>query len=812
MDAQLRATTFALLRIILNNMRLASSLCFVLVWLAICNGGRCQSLTGTLRGTVQNSNQQPVPGITLYLSDSVGVQSDQYGNFIFSSVQATSYLLTASGVGYTHYQKRVTILPHQTTRIHVILSEATTELEEVTVRGKSIVQEKRELPIKVDVLDLQKIYARSSSVPHLINQTAGVKVRQTAGVGSGTTISINGLQGKAVRFFKDGVPLDYLGSAFDLSIVPIDLLQSVEIYKGVMPVSLGTDALGGGVNFVTRQDAANYLDISYGLSSFNTHQANLNGYFRVPESPFFISLSSYYSASDNDYQVHAPVVDEETRTREFRSVRRFHDDIVSRYGELKVGVKEQAWADVLEVGVALFGLQKDEQHSVLMTTPYGGVTSSERSAIISGRYQKEVGNWQTDIFSAYSSIQNTLTDTTRYRYNWLGEVVREDPFQGEIGSFKTLQVVDVDHWVARVNVSYSVGDFHQLYFNHNYVAQERVGSNPLGPKIIGTNTDPLTIPATYQKNVSGVGVTSRGLKRRLTNTFTVKRYAVQTESIDLQYAASETPTSAGHHSFGAGNSTKWSFDDDRFLRLSYEYATRIPDQEEYFGDALFVVGNPELRPERSHNINVGYYSYLNTRKTHWLDVNAYYRYQRDLIFLRPRIPFSQYENVDDARVLGVEVSWKSELSRHWSANANATYQDLRRVNVSNAAEAILEDSRIPNVPYFFVNAGVSYQYEDLLGKEDKLQVFTNYNYVVEYLLYPVPKSQEPGLFREAQIDSDLIIPTQHVVETGITYKLSQQPLWVNAEVHNLLNYGLYDQFRVQRAGRHFHIKLRYLLN
>ena len=79
-------------------MQPAASLCFVLVWLAICSGGLHQSLTGTLRGTVQDSNQQPVPGITLYLSDSVGVQSDQYGSFVFSSVQATSYLFTASGV------------------------------------------------------------------------------------------------------------------------------------------------------------------------------------------------------------------------------------------------------------------------------------------------------------------------------------------------------------------------------------------------------------------------------------------------------------------------------------------------------------------------------------------------------------------------------------------------------------------------------------------------------------------------------------------------------------------------------------------
>ena len=45
-----------------------------------------------------------------------------------------------------------------------------------------------------------------------------------------------------------------------------------------MPV-WGTDALGGAINIITKQEKKNYLDVSYGIGSFHTHKADLNALF-----------------------------------------------------------------------------------------------------------------------------------------------------------------------------------------------------------------------------------------------------------------------------------------------------------------------------------------------------------------------------------------------------------------------------------------------------------------------------------------------------------------------------------------------------
>jgi outer membrane cobalamin receptor len=59
------------------------------------------------------------------------------------------------------------------------------------------------------------------------------------------------MSGKAVKFFIDGVPLEMLGKGVDLSTLPVNMADRVEIYKGVVPVHLSTDAMGGAVNIIS---------------------------------------------------------------------------------------------------------------------------------------------------------------------------------------------------------------------------------------------------------------------------------------------------------------------------------------------------------------------------------------------------------------------------------------------------------------------------------------------------------------------------------------------------------------------------------
>ena len=106
---------------------------------------------------------------------------------------------------------------------------------------------------------ITKIAERAMSLPQILNQTAGVKIREASGVGSNFELNINGLQGNAIRFFKNGILTDYLGRANQLNLIPSGLISNIEIYKGVLPIELGADALGGGINITTTTQNKSFL-------------------------------------------------------------------------------------------------------------------------------------------------------------------------------------------------------------------------------------------------------------------------------------------------------------------------------------------------------------------------------------------------------------------------------------------------------------------------------------------------------------------------------------------------------------------------
>lgn len=771
------------------------------------------SFAGTIKGKILDHHNEPLPGVTVRIQGTAyGGISDSKGRFNID-VEEGTYILQVSSVGFETNAKTVTVPGRGVILVDFQMKESITELEEVVVKSKTFEQEKMEDPIKVEIINTKKLQAQSISLPQIINQTSGVKVRQTGGVGSSTNININGLQGSAIRFFKDGIPLDYLGRAFDLSLVPVDQLSNIEIYKGVLPVKLGADALGGAINFVTDNTVQNNLGTAYSFGSFNTHQVNLNGTLVIPQTPLFIGLSSYYVTSDNNYRLDVPVVNNETRNLEMREVERFHDEIETFYTELKFGINNTKIADSWYISGSFFDLEQDNQNNILLSTPYGEAFSTERSYIGTTRYQKRVDKLSIDAFLAYSDRNTKLIDTVNVRYNWLREITSTGTGPGgEISDIGSDQSLDFETWTGRLYLTYNLHPNHFLYFNHNLISERRQGTDPRAPKLPGTDIDPLSLTAKYRRNITGFGLSSSFIGEQLKSEIAIKRYELLTSSVS-PFALNDNVEEFTNVNYGAGASFKYSLSNQKYIRLSYELATRIPNTEEYLGNpSQFILGNPSLLPETSHNVNLGVYTNLNKDNTYWLDVNTFYRYINDNIFLIPGLVTSQYRNQDDARSIGVELSLRGEIVNDLTFSTAVTYQDIRRTGIQDVSNALLDGARQPNTPYFFTNLSLRYKKDNLGSIPGSWQFYTNYSFVEKYLLESVSREQEPPLFGEVGSITEQIIPSQHVVDAGVTYRFENLPLWLNMELNNVLDLEVYDSYRVQRPGLNYRFKVRYSLN
>src|SRR5690606_27260684 len=93
-----------------------------------------------------------------------------------------------------------------------------------------------------------------------------------------------------------------LGTAFQLNNIPVNMAERIEVYKGVVPIEFGADAMGGVINIVTNRTPNTTVDVSYAYGSFNTHKSNiaLNHTFKSGVSLQFNAFQNY---SDNDYRV-----------------------------------------------------------------------------------------------------------------------------------------------------------------------------------------------------------------------------------------------------------------------------------------------------------------------------------------------------------------------------------------------------------------------------------------------------------------------------------------------------------------------------
>ena len=116
-------------------------------------------------------------------------------------------------------------------------------------------------------------------------------------------LSVDGFSGKHVKVFIDGIPQEGAGAGFNLNNLPVNFAERIEVYRGVVPVGFGTDALGGVINIVTgKQSRKWFVDASYSYGSFNTHKSYLNA-GQSFKNGLSYEISAFQNYSDNNYHI-----------------------------------------------------------------------------------------------------------------------------------------------------------------------------------------------------------------------------------------------------------------------------------------------------------------------------------------------------------------------------------------------------------------------------------------------------------------------------------------------------------------------------
>ncbi len=232
--------------------------------------------SGTISGKIVTDGKQAVEYATVRLKGtSYGGHTDMQGIYQITA-PAGRYSLVVSAVGYKTVEQTIAIEAGVRQKLNVRMKEDAIQLSEVSVvsAGVSRVKNSAYNAVAVDTRDMLNT---TKTLSEALAKTPGLKLRESGGVGSDMNLMLDGFSGKHVKIFIDGVPQEGVGSSFGLNNIPVSFADRIEVYKVVVPVGFGTDAIGGVVNIVTnRKRRSWFLDASYSYGSFNTHKSYIN--------------------------------------------------------------------------------------------------------------------------------------------------------------------------------------------------------------------------------------------------------------------------------------------------------------------------------------------------------------------------------------------------------------------------------------------------------------------------------------------------------------------------------------------------------
>lgn len=762
----------------------------------------------SISGEVKDEEDKPIPQALIAIEGTTnGTYSNDKGAYILELLPG-KHKLVISCVGYKSLNAIISVNANKKQDFE--LKENAINLNEVTVYAKSKAQQLREGSFAVNALQIGgALQNTSANLNNIVGRTTSVRVREEGGTGSDFNLSINGLSGNSVRYFIDGVPLSSLGSGVSLANIPTNIIEHVEIYKGVVPAHLGSDALGGAINIITRKNQRNYLDVSYGIGSFHTQKADLNAQFTEQKTGLIIRPAISVNYSENDYTMKGVEVWDEDR-RKYTPVnrKRFHDDYFSLFGQVEAGFTNKSWADAFFVSGSYSEVNKELQTGSVQSKVYGKAEKESEAWNISARYLKHnfiLENLQLNASLSHTWDHSLTVDTAYRKYDWNGNYI-ESPRNEINGRARSMRHYKRPRTIARANFDYRLNTSHS--FNVNYL-MNRMNNE----RYDDVEADFEASNDVMAKHILGLSYRQSLFNERMDNSFFIKEYInhlnIRQTDIPSVTGSKQVTGSITRDYFGYGIGSRFTIIEPLTIKASYEHSVRLPLARELLGNGTTVYANVALKPESSNNINLGLFGVIHPASGHTLyyEANGFLRYTDNFIqaAVSEKEGTLQYGNVPSVHIKGIEGEVRYEWQNKLQLSANISYQDTRdqgKYKTDGKLSATYKN-RVPNQPWIFGNAEASYVLHNIALPESKLRLSCSYQWVHWYFL-----TWEAYGSRENKAR----IPTQHICNTDITYSWKDGRYNIALECTNIFDETAYDNYKLQKPGRSFFAKFRLFIH
>jgi outer membrane receptor for ferrienterochelin and colicins len=515
--------------------------------------------------------------------------------------------IAISYMGYSTF--RDTILPGQSLEVH--LKPSVLNMDEVVVTAQYTPEKADKSIYRVDVISNKMIEMKAATnMADLLKDQSSMRVSQDGVLG--TSLTIQGLSGENVKFLQDGVPLiGRMNGNFDLNQINLNNVDHVEVIEGPMSVIYGSNALAGVVNIISRENRSSDLSASANAYYESVGVYNFDGAFSINKRKSSLS----FDGGRNFFQGYS--YQDTSRVQTFKPRRQYFFDGYYAFTEnnLKLKVSGEYFNEEL--------LDKGALQPVYYETAFDSYFTTIR---YTGRLDGSIKLPHSHVinfvgsYSSYTRRKNTYyKDLTTLSENLV-----------ETGSVN--DTTGIGSWLARGTYANN-NTARKLNYQAGFDLNIETGT---GKRIMGKTQQIGDYAAFISLKWSPVTILSfqPGI-----------RYIYNTKyNAPLVYALS----------------ARWSITDILNLRFSYSRGFRTPDLKELYLTFIDInhniQGNPDLKAERSHNLNLSLSLNSEHHKTAWsAQATGFYNIIQNVITLAQiRDLEYKYVNLDQYRTTGFQ--------------------------------------------------------------------------------------------------------------------------------------------------------------
>jgi outer membrane receptor protein involved in Fe transport len=562
----------------------------------------------------------------------------------------------------------------------------------------------------VTVIDVDETLPASADVAAVVDSASGTVVRRFGGLGDYATVSIRGSSARQVQVFLDGVPLNPDGSqAVNLSELPLSAFERVEIFRGGAPAELAAAPIGGVINLVTGEVP------TVGSVAYGSHDTGrLVGATGVPGPLSLIQRRRAEEGAPSPRLEDSLLIMAELFTTQgnFEAF----DDQATLYDEdddawvLRENNDKAQLATLARWRLEGPGLELSLNDAFLgreegLPGPISTPTTSARLATVrnlaSGKLQGHWGSWRASGLLWHQLRDETVDDR-------LGEVGVGEQWD----RYRTSNIGGTGHlsWGAR---SWLVPSLTLTGRHDGFVEQDLLA---------GTVEDP-------RRRTVASGAASASL--RLFRERLQLEPVLQATWLDNRMLGAAP---AGSETVAGGQEQAWEATprlglllrpwrpvgaeaDDPWAGLAFKANAgrffRPPDFTELFGDRGAVTGNPELRPERGWQWDVGGRWALpaDGELTGSVDLAHFWSAVEDqIVFVQNGQHSSVPINLGRSWTQGLEAALVLDALGWVDSQSNLTWTLSRNLTPRQD----VADKQLPRVPTWEVHQGTSVHWDDRL--------------------------------------------------------------------------------------------------